>query len=69
MNEYPIERCPYCGGGKFGVGWQHREALVTFRKHGFAGNRLKHLICKQCGAIVYSSVAEPESFPSSEINQ
>ena len=33
-NGLPIQRCQYCGCEDIGLGWQHGEALVTFKKHG-----------------------------------
>ena len=47
----------------FGLGWQHGEALVTYQKHGLFGSRLRLLICRQCGAVLYQYVAEPHRFP------
>ena len=47
-NRLPIQRCQYCGCEDIGLGWQHGEALVTFKKHGMLGNRLRYLICRHC---------------------
>ena len=52
-----------CGSDDLGLGWQHGEAIVTFKKHGLLGNRLRYLICRRCGAVVYQWVAEPHKFP------
>lgn len=30
-NQLPIQRCQYCGCEDIGLGWQHGEALVTFK--------------------------------------
>ena len=46
--QLPIQRCQYCGSEDIGLGWQHGEALVTFKKHGLLGNRLQYLICRHC---------------------
>ena len=62
-NQPPIRRCPYCGSDDLGLGWQHGEAIVTFKKHGLLGNRLCYLIYRRCGAVVYQWVAEPHKFP------
>ena len=51
------------GTQDIGEGWQHGEALVTFKYHGLLGNRLKYLICRRCGAVLYQCVAEPHRFP------
>ena len=32
---------------------------MTFRRNGFLGNRLKYVICRDCGAVLYQCVAEP----------
>ncbi|WP_298017495.1 hypothetical protein [uncultured Dysosmobacter sp.] len=58
----PIIRCPYCFAADLGVGWQYGEGLVTFKKHGLLGNRLKYLICRQCGAVLHQCVAEPRKY-------
>ena len=62
-NQMPVQRCQYCGSDDLGLGWQHGEAIVTFKKHGLLGNRLRYLICRRCGAVVYQWVAEPHRFP------
>lgn len=59
MKQIPITRCQYCGSNDIGEGWQHGEALVTFKRHGLLGNRLKHLICRDCGAILYTRFCPP----------
>ena len=60
---FPVTRCRYCGSGDIGLGRQHGEALVTSKKHAFLGNRLRYLICRRCGAVLYQCVAEPHRFP------
>ena len=61
--QFPVKQCQYCGGTDIGIGWQHGEALVTFKKYGVFGNRLQYLICRRCGAVLYQCVAEPHKFP------
>lgn len=63
MTQVPVTRCQYCDSQGIGEGWQHGEALVTFKYHGLLRNRLKHLICRHCGAVLYQCVAEPRRFP------
>ena len=46
--QFPVQQCQYCGSTNIGLGWQHGEALVTFKKHGLRGNRLQYLICRRC---------------------
>lgn len=65
-NQLPINHCQYCGSRDIGRGWQHGEAVVTFKKHGMFGNRLQYLICRRCRAILYQCVAEPHKFPSAQ---
>ena len=61
-HQFPVTRCLYCGSEDIGRGWQHGEALVTFRKHGLLGNRLQYLLCRRCGAVLYQCVAEPHKY-------
>ena len=30
--QLPIQRCHYCGSDDLGLGWQHSERIVTFKK-------------------------------------
>ncbi len=62
-NQIPVNRCQYCGCTDIRIGWQPDEALVTFKKHGWMGNRLRLYICGRCGAVLYQCVAEPHKFP------
>ena len=59
-NRLPIQRCQYCGCEDIGLGWQHGEALVTFKKHGMLGNRLRYLICRRCGGRLRLSAGTDE---------
>lgn len=63
-DQIPVRRCPYCGCEDIGMGWQHDEAMVTYKKHGIFGNRLRLYICRRCGSVVYQCVAKPWKFPS-----
>ena len=60
--QFPVQRCQYCESEDIGLGWQHGEALITFKKHGLLGNRLQYLICRSCGAVLYQRVAEAHRF-------
>ena len=62
----PVTQCTYCGSCDLGIGWQQNEAIVTFRWNGLLGNRLKYVICRNCGAVLYQCVAEPGRFPQIE---
>ena len=63
-DRFPIQRCQYCGCEDIVLGWQHGEALVTFRKHGMLGKQLQYLLFRRCGAVLYQWVAEPHRYPS-----
>ena len=39
--QIPVTHCAWCGSYDLGIGWQQNEAIVTFRRNGFFGNRLK----------------------------
>ena len=62
----PVTHCAYCRSYDLGIGWQQNEAIVTFHRNGLLGNRLKHVICRNCGAVLYQCVAEPWRFPPVE---
>ena len=64
--QIPVPHCTYCGSCDLGIGWQQNEAIVTFRRNGFLGNRLKYVICRDCGAVLYQCVAERWRFPPVE---
>ena len=64
--QLPVTRCAWCGSYDLGIGWQQNEAIVTFRRNGLLGNRLKYVICRNCGAVLYQYVAEPWRFPPAE---
>ena len=50
---------PLLRSDDLGLGWQHGEGIVTFKKHGILGNRMRCLICRRCGAVLFQWVAEP----------
>ena len=56
--QLPVTRCAWCGSYDLGIGWQQNEAIVTFRRNGFLGNRLKYVICRVCGAVLYQCMEE-----------
>ena len=61
-NQQPVGYCQHCGSGDIRIGWQS-DALVPFKRNVLLGNRIKFLICGNCGAILYQCVAEPHRFP------
>ena len=62
MKEVKIEKCPFCGGTNFGIGYQMAQGSILTEKSGIKGSKVKHLICKECGIIVQSKVENPEIF-------
>ena len=62
-HESTIRQCRYYGSDDLGLGWQHGEGIVTFKKHGILGNRMRCLVCRRCGAVLFQWVAEPHRFP------
>lgn len=62
MVEIKIENCPYCGSKELAWGYQSAQGAVMPKKSGFAGSKVEHLICTECGSIVHSRVAKPEIF-------
>lgn len=59
MKQVPITKYRYCGSEDISECWQHGETLAALNYRGLCGNRLKYLICRNCGAVLYQSVAEP----------
>ena len=51
------------GGSDYDESPSGSDALVTFKRNGLLGNRIKFLIFGNCGAILYQCVAEPHRFP------
>lgn len=62
MVEIRIENCPFCGSNEMGWGYQSAQGAVMTGKSGYAGSKVEHLICTECGSIVHSRVAKPELF-------
>lgn len=58
-----VEKCPYCGSEDLGSGWQQDQGLVTYKRSGFFGNPVRHIICRQCGSILHSQVLNAHKYP------
>ena len=58
----PMEQCPWCGGQEFVVGYQGYEAMMTYTPQGFTGKRIHHLLCKRCGMVLASRVADTSKY-------
>ena len=59
----PVKQCPWCGGTEFVVGHQNQEARIMTSPNGIFGCRVRHLICKNCGIVAASKVAQPWKYP------
>jgi len=64
MSKVVIEKCPYCNGTDFGVGYQQGQASIMRNSLGFSGSKVEYLICKECGSVVHSKVLNPKIFKS-----
>ena len=62
MVEIRIDKCPYCGSEDMGLGYQSAQGAVITVKSGYAGSKVEHMICTECGSIIHSRVAKPELF-------
>ncbi len=62
MVEIRIDKCPYCGSEDMGWGYQSAQGAVMTGKSGYAGSKVEHMICTECGSIIHSRVAKPELF-------
>lgn len=58
----PMEQCPWCGGREFVVGYQGYEAMMTYTPQGLTGKRIQHLLCKRCGMVLASRVADTSKY-------
>ena len=58
----PMEQCPWCGGQEFVVGYQGYEAMMTYTPQGLTGKRIQHLLCKRCGMVLVSRVADTSKY-------
>ena len=54
--QIPVNHCAWCGSYDLGIGWQQNEAIVTLRRNGFLGNRLKYVICRTCGVLAVALI-------------
>lgn len=67
MKKIVFEKCPYCNSDKLVLGFQIGNAVAyPDVRGGMFGSRIEHLICKDCGSIVYSRVLKPDMFNETE---
>jgi DNA-directed RNA polymerase subunit RPC12/RpoP len=63
MKKIVFEECPYCNSKLLVYGYQHNNANVfSDVRGGVFGSPVQHIICRECGSIIYSSVVRPEVF-------
>lgn len=63
MKRIIFEDCPYCGSKMLVYGYQNDSANVFTDVRGSVfGSPIEHIICRNCGSIVYSRVVKPEMF-------
>lgn len=58
-----ITSCQYCGGNDFRYGYQSGDNRL-YGAPGFLDNQepIHHLVCAECGAIVFSWVTNPRKY-------
>ena len=55
--QIPVNHCAWCGSYDLGIGWQQNEAIVTLRRNGFLGNRLKYKHSRNILKVFYPTGA------------
>lgn len=64
MKNIAIKTCPYCNATELCNGYQSGNSRATVNRNGTKGARIVHIICRECGSIVYSKVEETSIFNS-----
>lgn len=63
MKKIVFEECPYCNSKALFYGYQHDSANIYVDiRGGVFGSPVQHIICKECGSIIYSCAVRPEVF-------
>lgn len=63
MKRIVFENCPYCGSEMLVYGYQNDSGSVFTDVRGSVfGSPIEHIICRECGSIVYSRVVKPDMF-------
>lgn len=59
-----IDICKYCGGKDFRYGYQSGDCRL-YGASGFLDNQepIHHLVCAECGAILFSWITNPRKYP------
>ena len=63
IGKVEISSCQYCGGSDFRYGYQSGDSRLD-GAHGFLDNQepIHHLVCAECGAILFSWVKNPRKY-------
>ena len=64
IGKVKIDTCQYCGGNDFRYGYQSGNSRLSGAS-GFLENQepIHHLICAECGAILFTWVTNPRKYP------
>ena len=63
MKRIVFEKCPYCNSTMLVYGYQSDHANVSTDIRGSVfGSPIEHIICRECGSIIYSRVIKPDMF-------
>lgn len=63
MKKIVFEDCPYCGSNMLVYGYQSEAgAIFSDVRGGVFGTPVEHIICQECGSIIYSRVIRPDIF-------
>lgn len=67
MKKIVITECPYCKSKELVLGFQtDKGSVFADIRGGVFGSQIEHIICKECGSIVYSRVVKPDMFKEKE---
>lgn len=67
MKKIVITECPYCKSNNLALGFQTEKGSVYADiRGGVFGSQIEHIICKECGSIIYSRVVKPDMFKEKE---
>lgn len=63
LGRVEITSCKYCGGADFRYGYQSGDSRM-YGAPGFLENQepIHHLICAECGAVVFTWVTNPRKY-------
>lgn len=66
MNNISIKNCPFCHSSNIGIGYQLGDGKIFADIYAYHSTRdcanVEHIICKECGSIIYSRVTKTDIF-------